>query len=78
MLSNKGEHPDCMSARGESFSTEVLFMILIYEQQKMINELITKLAEKKMRIKFNRNCVTMFLHLKRRDDPDINTRLYQS
>lgn len=29
------------------FPTEVLFMILIYEQQKMINELITRSAEKK-------------------------------
>jgi hypothetical protein len=41
MLSNKEEYA------GENFSTEVLFMILIYEQQKMINELITRLAEKK-------------------------------
>ena len=41
MLSNKVEYADCMSARGENFSTEVLFMILIYEQHKMINELIT-------------------------------------
>jgi len=27
---------------------EVLFMILIYEQQKMINELITRLAAEKI------------------------------
>jgi hypothetical protein len=47
MLSNKEEYADCMSARGENFSTEVLFMILIYEQQNMINELITRLAEEK-------------------------------
>ena len=47
MLSNKGECADCMSSRGENFSTEALFMILIYEQQKMINELITRLAGKK-------------------------------
>jgi len=49
MLSNKrrvgGEYADCMSAKGENFSTEVLLRILIYEQQKMINELITRLAE---------------------------------
>jgi len=45
MLSNKEAYADCMSSRGENFSTEVLFMILIYEQQKIINELITRLAE---------------------------------
>jgi hypothetical protein len=49
MLSNKEEYVDCMSARGENFSTEVLFMILIFEQQKMINELMTRLAEEKIR-----------------------------
>ncbi len=47
MLSNKEEFADCMSSRGENFSTEALFMILIFEQQKMINELITRLAEEK-------------------------------
>jgi len=47
MLSNKEEYADCMSARSENFSTEGFFMILIYEQQKMINELITRLAGKK-------------------------------
>jgi hypothetical protein len=47
MLSNKEEYADCMSARGENFSTEALFMILIYEQQKMINELIARLGKKK-------------------------------
>jgi len=45
MLSNKQEYVECMSARSENFSTEGLFMILIHEQQKMINELITRLAE---------------------------------
>jgi hypothetical protein len=47
MLSNKEEYADCMSSRGENFSTEGLFMILIYEQQKMISELVTRLAGKK-------------------------------
>jgi hypothetical protein len=56
MLSNKEEYADCMSAKGENFSTEVLFMILIYEQQKMINQLITRLERKKTRLKFNRIC----------------------
>ena len=45
ILDKEGEYADCTSARGENFSTEVLFMILIYEQQKMINELIARLAE---------------------------------
>jgi len=45
MLSNKEEYADCINSRGENFSTEALFMILIYEQQKMINELIARLAE---------------------------------
>jgi hypothetical protein len=44
---NKEEYADCMSAKGENFSTEVLFMILIFEQQKMINQLITRLTEEK-------------------------------
>jgi len=47
MLSNKGEYADCMSSRGENFSTEVLFMILIYEQQQIINQLIARLAKEK-------------------------------
>ena len=47
LLSNKEVYAHCMGARGENFSTEVLFMILIYEQQKIINELITRLAEGK-------------------------------
>jgi hypothetical protein len=47
MLSNKESCANCLSARGENFSTEVLFMVLIYEQQKMIDELITRLAEEK-------------------------------
>ncbi len=46
MLSNKEEYAYCVSAKGENFSTEVL-MILIFEQQKMINKLITRLAEEK-------------------------------
>ena len=45
VLNNKEEYADYMNARGENFSTEALFMSLIYEQQKMINEYITRLAE---------------------------------
>jgi hypothetical protein len=40
----KREYIDCMSAKGENFSAEALFLILIFEQQKMINELIGKLS----------------------------------
>ena len=36
----KREHIDCVNAKGENFSTEALFLILIFEQQKMISELI--------------------------------------
>jgi len=37
----KKDYVDC--AANENFSAEVLFLILIFEQQKMINELIRKL-----------------------------------
>ena len=43
---------------GPRIFPEVLFMILIYEQQKMINELIARLAEQKT---LNRICVPMCL-----------------
>jgi hypothetical protein len=45
MLSNckvKG-YIDCVNTRGENFSTEALFLILILEQQTMISKLIAKL-----------------------------------
>ena len=35
------------SSRGESFSAESLFMALIFQQQKMISQLIAKLSEYK-------------------------------
>jgi hypothetical protein len=50
MLSDKGEYAGWVAAKGKNFSTEALFMILIYEQQKMINDLITRLAQKKARL----------------------------
>jgi hypothetical protein len=37
------DYVDC-AAEGESFSVEALFLVLIFEQQKMINELIRKLG----------------------------------
>jgi len=42
----KGEYVSCVNARGGNFSAEALFLLLILEQQKMINELIAKLSHK--------------------------------
>jgi hypothetical protein len=39
----KTEYVHCAAAKDESFSTEALALVLIFEQQKMINELIRKL-----------------------------------
>jgi len=41
----KSEYVSCMKAKGENFSAESLFLILILEQQKMINELIARLSD---------------------------------
>jgi hypothetical protein len=43
----KWEYIDCVNAKGENFSAESLFLILIFEQQKMINALIAKLGDMK-------------------------------
>ena len=45
--SRKSEYVSCVKAKGENFSAEALFLILILEQQKMIIELITKLSDLK-------------------------------
>ena len=39
----KEEYFDCVNSKGKGLAAESLFLILIFEQQKMINELITKL-----------------------------------
>jgi hypothetical protein len=39
----KKEYVDCAAAKGEGFSADALFLVLIFEQQRMINELIRKL-----------------------------------
>ena len=49
MLSNKGNYAGCVAAKGKIFAPESLFLILIYEQQKMINELIARLSDMKKR-----------------------------
>jgi hypothetical protein len=41
----KKDYVDCAANKGENFSTEALFLVLIFEQQKMINELIRKLGK---------------------------------
>ena len=48
MLSNKEEYAASVNAKGENFA-EALFMILIFEQQKMIDELMTRLSDIKKR-----------------------------
>jgi hypothetical protein len=41
----KSEYISGVEARGENFYAEALFLILILEQQKLINELIAKLSD---------------------------------
>jgi hypothetical protein len=48
MLAECGQNKDYIRAvisKGECFSAESLFMVLILQQQKMINELIVKVSE---------------------------------
>jgi len=39
------EYFDCVNSKGKSLAAESLFLILILEQQKMINDLIGKLRQ---------------------------------
>jgi hypothetical protein len=41
----KKDYVDCAANKGENFSAEALFLVLLFEQQKMINELIRKLGK---------------------------------
>lgn len=41
----KMEYFDCVNGKGKSLAAESLFLILIFEQQKMTNELVTKLRD---------------------------------
>jgi hypothetical protein len=45
--SQKEEYAKAFKAKGEHNSTESLFMALIFQQQKMINQLIDKLSKYK-------------------------------
>jgi hypothetical protein len=42
---------NAMNARGENFAAESLFMVLILQQQRMINQLISKLSSMKNVVK---------------------------
>jgi hypothetical protein len=46
---NEEEYSKAAEARGESYSTESLFMALIFQQQKMISQLIERSAKSKDR-----------------------------
>ena len=48
MLSESGQKKDYIRAaisKGENYSDESLFMLLVLQQQKVINELIAKVSE---------------------------------
>ena len=45
MLDRCKDYVVCAANKGENFSAEALFLILIFEQQKMINELIWELGK---------------------------------
>jgi hypothetical protein len=48
MFSECGQNKDyirAVSSKGESHSTESLFMLLVLRQQKMINKLVAKVPE---------------------------------
>ena len=48
MLSECGHNKDyirAVSCKGEGYSAESLFMLLVMQEQKMINELINKISE---------------------------------
>jgi uncharacterized membrane protein len=44
-LFRKSEYVSCVKAKGENFSAEALFLLLILEQQKTIDKLIVKLSD---------------------------------
>jgi hypothetical protein len=45
MLNECRKYDDAAIAKGDNYSTESLFMALILQQQKMINQLIKKLVQ---------------------------------
>ena len=45
MLNECREYVDALNSKGESFASESLFIALIFQQHKMINQLIDKLSK---------------------------------
>jgi hypothetical protein len=45
--SKREEYANAVNAKGKLFETESLFMVLIFQQKKMISQLIAKLSEYK-------------------------------
>jgi len=45
MFGENKDYSECVKAKGKNFSTESLFLILIVQQQKMINELMAMLED---------------------------------
>jgi hypothetical protein len=45
--SKREEYANAVNAKGKLFATESLFMVLIFQQKKMISQLIAKLSEYK-------------------------------
>ena len=43
-LSDEEQYRNAVKSKGENYSTESLFMVLIFQQQKMISQLIAKLS----------------------------------
>jgi hypothetical protein len=43
-LSDEEQYHNAVNSKGENYSTESLFMALIFQQQKMITQLIAKLS----------------------------------
>ena len=43
-LTDEEQYRNAINSKGENYSTESLFMVLIFQQQKMISQLIAKLS----------------------------------
>jgi hypothetical protein len=48
-LTDEQEYAKAVNTKGENYSTESLFMALIFQQQKMISQLIAKLSSQEER-----------------------------
>src|SRR5919202_3053078 len=50
-LTDEEQYRNAINSKGENYSTESLFMALIFQQQKMISQLIDRLSEDKEGLK---------------------------